>query len=101
LKILASRNAAFAANGEPQPKTRKTTMRIVSLLSASALVLALGVASASAIPTTAQLMSHGQTGTYETYAPNAPSATVHEGRAAAEDAAPAADAFIYQPHYGR
>jgi hypothetical protein len=45
-------------------------------------------------------MSHGQTGTYETYAPNAPSATVHEGRAAAEDAAPAADAFIYRQHIG-
>jgi hypothetical protein len=102
LKIIAFRNAALAANGELQPKTRKTTMRTVSLLSASALVLALGVTSASAIPTTAQLMSHGQTGTYQTYAPNAPSATVQEGRAAAVDEAPApaADAFIYRQHIG-
>ena len=72
-------------------------MRILSLLGASALVLALGVASASAEPTTAQLMSHGQTGTYQTYAPDA---TVHEGRAAAVDEAPAADAFIYRQHIG-
>ena len=75
-------------------------MRKFALLGASALVLALGVASASAIPTTAQLMSHGQTGTYQTYAPNAPSATVQEGRAAAVDEAPAADAFIYRQHIG-
>jgi hypothetical protein len=95
LKILASRSAAVAAKGEPEPKTRKTNMRILSLLGASALVLALGVASASAIPTTAQLMSRGQTGTYQTYAPNAPSAAVHEGRAAAVES-PAADAFIFR-----
>jgi hypothetical protein len=64
-------------------------MRKLALLGASALVLALGVASASAIPTT------GQVGTVQTFAPNA-----SEGRAAAVDA-PAADAFVYQPHYGR
>jgi hypothetical protein len=72
-------------------------MRKIAVLGASALVLALGVVSASAIPTTDQLMSHGQTGTVQTYAPSAPS---QEGRAAAIEA-PAADAFIYQPHYGR
>ena len=77
-------------------------MRKIAVLGASALVLALGVASASAVPTTAQLMSHGQTGTYQTYAPNAPSATLQEGRAAAVDEAPApaADAFIYRQHIG-
>jgi hypothetical protein len=77
-------------------------MRKIAVLGASALVLALGVASASAVPTTAQLMSHGQTGTYQTYAPNAPSATLQEGRAAAVDEAPApaADAFIYRQHFG-
>jgi len=70
-------------------------MRKIAVLGASALVLALGVASASAVPTTAQLMSHGQTGTYQTYAPNAPSATLQEGRAAAVES-PAADAFIFR-----
>jgi hypothetical protein len=67
-------------------------MRKIALLSASALVLALGVASASAEPTTAQIMSHGQTGAFGT---SAPSATIHEGRAASFEA-PAADAFIFQ-----
>jgi hypothetical protein len=70
-------------------------MRKLALLGASALVLALGVASASAIPTTDQILSRGQVGTVQTFAPNA-----SEGRAAAVDA-PAADAFVYQPHYGR
>jgi hypothetical protein len=93
-------NAAFAANRASQPKSRKTTMRKLALLGASALVLALGVASASAIPTTDQIMSHGQVGTVQTYAPNASGVTSQEGRAAAIEA-PAADAFIYQPHYGR
>jgi hypothetical protein len=70
-------------------------MRKIALLSASALVLALGVASASAEPTTAQIMSHGQTGAYSTSAPT------YEGRAASVDGqAPAADAFIYRQHLG-
>jgi hypothetical protein len=69
-------------------------MRKIALLGASALVLALGVASASAQPTTDQVLNHGQTGAFTT------SATAHEGRAASVEA-PAADAFIYQPHYGR
>jgi ABC-type sugar transport system substrate-binding protein len=75
-------------------------MRKIAVLGVSALVLAIGVASASAEPTTAQIMSHGQVGTVQTYAPNAWAATVQEGRAAAVEA-PAFDAFIYQPHYGR
>ena len=77
-------------------------MRKLALLGASALVLALGVASASAQPTTAEVMSRGQVGTVQTFAPNASGAKVQEGRAAAIEApAPAFDAFIYAPHYGR
>jgi hypothetical protein len=72
-------------------------MRKIALLSATALVLALGVASASAEPSTQQILSRGQTGAHQTYAPGA---TVREGRAAAVET-PAADAFIYQPHFGR
>jgi ABC-type glycerol-3-phosphate transport system substrate-binding protein len=71
-------------------------MRKIALLGASALVLALGVASASAEPTTAQIMKQDQTGTYQTYAPNAPSATVHEGRAAAFEGS-AINPVITQP----
>jgi len=75
-------------------------MRKTALLGASALVLALGVASASAEPTTQQLMSHGQTGGVDNNAPNASGAMVGEFRAAATET-PAADAFIYVHHYGR
>jgi hypothetical protein len=52
-------------------------MRKIALLSASALVLALGVASASAQPRTEDVMNHGQTGAFQTYA-----APTQEGRAA-------------------
>jgi hypothetical protein len=70
-------------------------MRKIALLGASALVLALGVASASAQPTTDQVLSRGQTGAFSTSAPT------YEGRAASvEGQAPAADAFIYQQHLG-
>jgi hypothetical protein len=75
-------------------------MRKIAVLGASALVLALGVASASAVPTTDQIMNHGEAATVQTFAPNASGAKVQEGRAAAIEA-PAFDAFIYQPHYGR
>jgi hypothetical protein len=69
-------------------------MRKLALLGASALVLALGVASASAEPSTTQLLAAGH-GVGQT-------STVNEGRAAAiEGSAPAADAFIWQHHYGR
>jgi hypothetical protein len=52
-------------------------MRKIALLAASTLVLALGVASASAQPTTDQLLAAGQAG---------PSSTqIYEGRAAALD----------------
>jgi hypothetical protein len=74
-------------------------MRKIALLGASALVLALGVASASAQPRTNEVLDHGQTGVFQTY--SASSATLNEGRAAAvEGQAPAADAFIYQQHIG-
>jgi hypothetical protein len=72
-------------------------MRKIALLGASALVLSLGVAKASAQPTTDQILSRGQTGTFDTFAPNA---AVSEVRAVAIEA-PAPDAFIYQPHRGR
>ena len=81
-------------------------MRKIALLGASALVLALGVASASAQPRTDEVLSHGDNGAYQTYAPTsryAPGSTVNEGRAAAiegQTQAPAADAFIYQQHIG-
>jgi hypothetical protein len=64
-------------------------MRKIALLGASALVLALGVASASAEPTTAQILSHGQNGAYQNYA--------HEGRAAAVDGF-GADSVILDHH---
>jgi hypothetical protein len=67
-------------------------MRKLALLSASTLVLALGVASASAEPSTAQLLAAGQ-------GYGQPS-TMNEGRAAAI-VAPSADAFIWQQHRGR
>jgi len=73
-------------------------MRKFALLGASALVLALGVASASAEPSGQGFLTRGANGEVATYAPN--SWTFHEGRAAAVDS-PAPDAFIYQPHFGR
>ena len=72
-------------------------MRKIALLGASALVLALGAAEASAQPTTDEFLTRGQTGTFDTFAPNA---AVSEVRAVAIEA-PAPDAFIYQPHRGR
>jgi hypothetical protein len=71
----------------------ETIMRKIALLGASALVLAIGAASASAQPSTEQLLAAGQAGPSQ-------ATSVSEGRAAAT-AAPAADAFIYQPHFGR
>jgi hypothetical protein len=66
-------------------------MRKIALLGASALVLALGVASASAQPSGQEFLTRSQTGV-----------TVTEGRAAAvESSTPAADAFIWQQHNGR
>jgi hypothetical protein len=72
-------------------------MRNIAFLGASALVIVLGVANASAQPSTQQLLDAGQG-----YGPSASSATVTEGRAAAiETPAPAADGFIYLQHHGR
>jgi hypothetical protein len=72
-------------------------MRKLALLSASALILALGVGSASAEPTTDQLMSAGRAGASSTSAPT------YESRAASVEAqAVATDERIYQPrHAGR
>ncbi len=70
-------------------------MRNIALLGASALVLALGVAGASAQPSTQQLLDAGQG-----FGQTSSSATVTEGRAASVDA-PAADGFIYLQHHGR
>ena len=75
-------------------------MRKIALLGASALVLSLGVAKASAQPTTDQLLNRGQTGTFDTFAPNASGSTVQDIRAVAIEA-PAPDAFLHQPHHGR
>jgi hypothetical protein len=60
----------------------------------------LGVVEASAIPTTEQLMKAGNGATYQSSIAAATNPTMQEGRAAAVEA-PAADAFIYQPHFGR
>ena len=75
-------------------------MRKIALLGASALVLALGVASASAQPSGQDFLTRGDTGAVQTYAPNASGRAVNEGRAAAMEA-PAADAFIWQQHNSR
>ncbi len=72
-------------------------MRKFALLGASALVLALGVASASAEPNGQAFLTRGDSGMAQSYSPNT---TMTEGRAAATDA-PAADAFIYLQHHGR
>jgi hypothetical protein len=80
----------------------ETIMRKLALLGASALVLALGVATASAQPSGQAFLTRGDTGVVQTYSPNASGSTVTEGRAAAiEGSAPAADAFIWQQHIGR
>ena len=74
-------------------------MRNSVVLGASALVLALGVASASAQPSGQEYLTRGQTGVVQTYAPTS-GATVQEGRAAAIEG-PAADAFRFDHHSGR
>jgi hypothetical protein len=71
-------------------------MRNLVLLSASALVLALGLASASAEPRTEDVMNHGNFGVTQTYAPHA---SVYEGRSAFEFAAPAANVLNDQSHH--
>ena len=80
-------------------------MRKIIVLGASALVLALGVASASAQPSGQGFLTRGDIGAVQTYAPNGSGVTLSEGRAAAIEAptlgAPAADGFIWQQHHGR
>ncbi len=68
-------------------------MRKIALFSASVLVLALGVASASAEPTTDAVMNHGQA---------VASTSVFEGRAAAIQGQAPANVLIDQSrHAGR
>jgi hypothetical protein len=73
-------DAAFAAKGALQPKKRKTLMRKIALLSASALVLVLGVASASAEPHYNGVLTQDQTAQSGGYLAVP---TLREGRAAA------------------
>ena len=75
-------------------------MRKIALLGASALVLALGVASASAQPVGQDFLTRGDIGAVQTYSPNASGTTVTEGRAAAiEGSAPAAGKiWSFLPH---
>ena len=76
-------------------------MRRIALLGASALVVALGVASAPAQPSGPDFLTRGDTGAVRTQAPNPSGAKVKEGRGAAnERSAPAYDAFIWQMHDG-
>jgi hypothetical protein len=63
----------------------ETKMHKLAVLGASALVLALGVANASAQPNRDLAPGNGQTGVYQTTAPEASTAKLHEGRAAATD----------------
>ncbi len=72
-------------------------MRKLAFLGASALVLALGVAAASAQPSGQAFLTRGDLGAVHTYAP-----TVHEGRAAAIEA-PAfqTNGFNLDHHAGR
>ena len=67
-------------------------MRKIAVIGASALVLALGAATASAEPTTQQLLKAGdRPGAIGTHSPNAP---LSEGRAAA-----VVDSIILEPHH--
>ncbi len=68
-------------------------MRKLALVSASALVLALGVATASAQPSGQSFLTRGDLGAVST-------STVHEGRAAAIES-PGTGAFDLEHHAGR
>jgi len=70
-------------------------MRKIVLLGASALVLALGVASASAQPSGQDFLTRGDVGVAQTSG-----STANEGRSAAIENS-AADSFIWQQHNGR
>ena len=74
-------------------------MRTLAVMGASALVLALSVAGASAQPTTDQLLNAGNGATFQSSTAAAMNPTILEGRAAAT--VPLADAGIYQQHKGR
>jgi hypothetical protein len=78
----------------------ETKMRKLAFMGASALVLALGVGQAFAMPTTEQIMKVGNGATFPSSTAAATNPAIREGRAAAVEA-PAADAFIYQPRFGR
>ncbi len=76
-------------------------MRKLALLGASALVLTLAVASASAQPSGQSFLTRGDAAVVTDYAPTG-SVTVHEGRAAAIEA-PAfqTNGFNLEHHAGR
>jgi hypothetical protein len=70
-------------------------MRKLAVMGASALVLALTVVEASAIPTTAQIMNAGDGATFQSSTAAATNPTILAGRAAA--LVPFADDGVYQP----
>jgi hypothetical protein len=70
-------------------------MRDYVLFGASALVLVLGIATASAQPSGPSFLTRGDAGVVQTYAP-----TFHEGRAAAIEI-PAFENSFNQHHAGR
>ena len=74
-------------------------MRALAVLGASALVLALSVAGASAQPTTAQLLDAGNGATFQSSTAWATNPTIHEGRAAA--LVPVDGGFPGPAHKGR
>ena len=72
-------------------------MRDYVLFGASALVLVLGIATASAQPSGQSFLTRGDAGVVQTYAPNF-GATVHEGRAAAIEI-PAFETNTFNQHH--
>ena len=74
-------------------------MRNLALLGASALLLAVSVAGASAQPTTEQLLNAGNGATFQSSNAAAMNPTISEGRAAA--LAPIDGGFLSPAHKGR
>ncbi len=74
-------------------------MRNLAVLGASALLLAVTVAGASAQPTTAELLDAGNGVTFQSSTAWATNPTIHEGRAAA--LVPADGGFLSPAYKGR
>ena len=74
-------------------------MRNLAVLGASALLLAVTVAGASAQPTTEQLLNAGNGATFRSSTAAAMNPTIHEGRAAA--LVPADGGFLSPAYKGR